>query len=61
MQMFSVMLYYYLLFFHDTLVKFNKYFVVMMKILTLGLFCFACMLPVQYSQCDTLHKHLLYN
>ena len=41
MQMFSVMLYYYLLFFHDTLVKFNKYFVVMMKILTLGLFCFA--------------------
>ena len=48
MQMFSVMLYYYLLFFHDTLVKFNKYFVVMMKILTLGLFCFAAfaILPV---------------
>lgn len=48
MQMFSVMLYYYLLFFHDTLIRFNKYFVVMMKILTLGLFCFAAfaILPV---------------
>ena len=48
MQMFSVMLYYYLLYFHDTIIKFNKYFVVMMKIFTLGLFCFAtfAILPV---------------
>lgn len=48
LQMFSVMLYYYLLFFHDTLIRFNRYFVVMMKILTLGLFCFAAfaILPV---------------
>lgn len=48
MQLFSITLYYYLLFFHDTLVKYNKYFVVMMKILSLGLFSFAtfAILPV---------------
>lgn len=46
--MFSIALYYYLLLFHDTIIKFNKYFVVMFKIFSIGLFCFAsfAILPV---------------
>lgn len=47
-QMFSVALYYYLLLFHDTIIEFNKNFVVMIKIFSIGLFCFAsfAILPV---------------
>ncbi len=48
LQLFSVALYYYLLLFHDTIVQFNKYLVVMLKIFSIGLFCFAsfAILPV---------------
>lgn len=48
LQLFSLVLYYYLLYFHDTIIQFNKYFPLMIKILTLGLFSFAtfAILPV---------------
>lgn len=48
LQLFNIMLYYYLLYFHDTIIRFNKYFPLMMKIFTFGLFSFAtfAILPV---------------
>lgn len=48
LQLFSVALYYYLLLFHDTLVKSSPYYVVMIKIFSIGMFCFAsfAILPV---------------
>ncbi len=37
LNLFSILLYYYLLYFHDTITKYNQYFPIMFKILTLGI------------------------
>ena len=40
LNFFNIALYYYLLFFHDTIVQSNKYFPFLIKLFAIGLFCF---------------------
>lgn len=48
LELFTILLYYYILFFHDTIIRYNKYLPIMIKVFTIGIFVFAAfaILPV---------------
>lgn len=56
LQFFMMLLYAYLLFFYDTLTEENKYFPLMMKIFTIGIFCLPAFaaLPVLAERLNNL-------